>query len=390
MWPEDVKICDPSKLTVPCSKEILQLWRGRQQIGGASHTFRFSFFIEDKKLSTALYDLSQQASTAAPNTRIGSVAPLATAAPIGTLPVGGRLSPNTLTVSTAAPNTRIVSVAPLAIAAPIGTLPVGSTPVPNTRIGSVAPLATAVGGRLSPNGSTASTPAPNTKNIGSVAPLATAEPIRRVPALSIEGHLSPNALTSAHPSSTRPRLELETISTADPHMDPICPTPTSLTQTLIGSRDQSLDPPTVPNAPSVTMPTATSVDGPESDLPIVRKKGKQTARRSESYSSDPTTQDETVKRRRGPRKSTRNFALEDAMDRNSEGAAPSIISRNQSTSKGHHHRSNKKSAAHVVELQKACPKPRPITKQPGRQGPTSAEEQRNIEDGLFIRKSTRT
>jgi len=88
MWPEDVKIRDPSKLTVPCCKEILQLWRGRQQIGGASHTFRFSFFIQDKELSPAVYDLSQHASTPGPNSRnIGSVAPLATAAPDGGSPL---------------------------------------------------------------------------------------------------------------------------------------------------------------------------------------------------------------------------------------------------------------------------------------------------------------
>jgi len=164
---------------------------------------------------------------------------------------------------------------------------------------------------------------------------------------------------------------------------------------------------------------------PESDPPIVRNKGRQTAdgQSSPDYSTDPTTDDEAVQRRQGPRKATRNVALEDAMDRNSEGAAPSIITKKKSTSnllqkarpkpkritKQHrrqdatfaqdttdetvqHREGAAPSTTPVVEsnlLQKARPKPRPITKQPRQQGPTSAEEQRIMEDGLFLRKSTR-
>jgi len=209
MWPEDVKICDSRKLTVPCCKEILKLWRGRQQIGGASHTFRFSFFIEDKELSPSLYDLSQQSST----------------------------------------------------------------------------------------------PAPNTRNIGSVVALPTAVPNGRIPARPIRGRLPPNASTEAHLSSTAG------------HRD----------QTLIGSPDQALDPQTVSNAPQTVpnAPTPQPLDGPESDPPILKKKGKWAVHvQSDDYTTDPVTEDETVKRHRGPQ---RNLALEDAMDRNLEGAAPILL-----------------------------------------------------------------
>jgi len=267
--------------------------------------------------------------------------------------------------------------------------------------------------------------------VGSVAPLVIAAPDGRMPTPPVRVHLSPNDSRAAHPSSTRPSPEL-------------CPTPTSLTQTMIGSPDQPPDRPMDPNSPLVTP----FLDDPESD-PVVMKKGRRTAHvPSADYSTDPTTEDGAVKRRRGPRKPTRNFALEEAMDRNSEGATPSIIARKQSTSK-RDHRSNEKSTKSnlrqkarskpkritkqprrddstagedsnpttevktvkrrtvpqkptaleattstmlpVVEsnLQKGRPKPRPTTKQPQREGPLSPEEQRNIEDELFIRKSTR-
>jgi len=283
MWPEDVKIRDPSKLTVPCCKEILKLWRGQQQIGGASRTFCFSFFIEDKELSPALYDLSQQLST----------------------------------------------------------------------------------------------PVPNTRNIGSVAALPTTAPNGRIPARPVRGHLPPNASTEAHLSSTAG------------HMD----------QTLIGSPDQALDPQTVPNAP-----TPQPLDGPESDPPILKKKGKQAVHvQSDDYTTDPATEDETVKRCRGPQ---RNLALEDAMDRNSEGAAPISLQKawpkpKRITKKCRRQRptsaeeqgkidewedavDRNSDGATPIPPQKAHPKPKPVTKQLPRQGPITPEEQRNIEDGLFL------
>ena len=315
MWAEDVKICDPSKLTVPCCKEILQLWRGRQQIGGASHTFRFSFFLDDKELSPALYDLSPKASTAAPNTR----------------------------------------------------------------------------------------------NPGSAAPFTTAAPNRRNPTLPVRGRCSPTAPTTAHPSG----LELERSA------NPNAPLVTTATVT---SQEQA--PSTSPMLMNAPLPVTQPSDGPESDPPIVRKKGKQAGRVrrscSQNFSSDPATDNQTG-RSRSPRKTTRNIALEDAMDRNSEGAAASIIPRNQVTSQGCQQSNERATLLPGVEsnlLQKARPKPKPVTKQPRRQGPTSlveksslppkarpkpkpiakqpqrqlptsAEEQREIEDGLFIRKSTR-
>jgi len=190
MWPENIKICDPSKLTVACCKEILQLWRGRQEIGGAGHTFQFYFFIQDKELLPALYDLCQQAGTPPTNRRnvVGSVAPLVIAAPNG-----------------------------------------------------------------------------------------------RMPTPPVRARLSPNDSRVVHPSSTRPSPEL-------------CPTPTSLTQTMIGSPDQPPDHPMDPNLPLVTP----FLDDPESD-PIVMKKGRRTAHvPSADYSTDLTTEDGAVKQCRGP------------------------------------------------------------------------------------------
>ena len=315
MWAEDVKIRDPSKLTVPCCKEILQVWRRRQQIGGASHTFRFSFFLEDKELSPALYDLSPKASTAAPNT-------------------------------------------------------------------------------------------------GSAAPPAAASPNGRNPTLPVRGRCSPTAPTTAHTSG----LELE--RSANPNAPLV-------TTANVTSQEQA--PSTSPMLMNAPLPVTQPSDGPESDPPIVRKKGKQAGRVrrscSQNFSSDPATDNQTGRSRRGPSKTTRNIALEDAMDRNSEGTAASIISRHQVTSQGRQQSNERATVLPDVEsnlLQKACPKPKPITKQPRRQGPTSlieksslppkprpkpkpkpiakrpqqqlptsAEEQRDIEDGLFIRKSTR-
>ncbi|EDR07823.1 uncharacterized protein LACBIDRAFT_298027 [Laccaria bicolor S238N-H82] len=387
MWPEDVKIRDPSKLTVPCCKKILQLWRGRQQTGGASHTFRFSFFIEDKKLSPALHDLSQQGSTPAPSLRnIGSAAAVATPAP------NGRVSSNTSSTtrpSSTRPGPTISTADPHMD--PIGPTPSGTLigspdqPLDPAMVPNAALMTTAMG-----------TPAASTRNMGAVAALATA---------AANGRASPNASSGAHPAHfTSPML-----------------------------MDRGLP------------------DDPESDLPVVKKKRKQTARvQSEDYTTDPTTEDETVKRRKGPQKTTRNLALEDAMARNSgedavDGAAPILAQKARPKPKRitkQHRRQGPTSAEEQDEaatailppkarpkpkqtskqprrrgprsaeeqeniegledaadpnsrvaapnlLPKPRPKPKPITKQPPCQDPASVEEQRNIEDALFIRKSTR-
>ncbi|EDR06209.1 uncharacterized protein LACBIDRAFT_329028 [Laccaria bicolor S238N-H82] len=383
MWPEDVKIRDPSKLTVPCCKKILQLWRGRQQTGGASHTFLFSFFIEDKKLSPALHDLSQQGSTPAPSLRnIGSAAAVATPAPNGcvsstTRPSSTRPGP---TISTADPHMDPIGPTPSGTLIGSPDQPLDPAMVPNAAL-----MTTAMG-----------TPAASTRNMGAVAALATA---------AANGRASPNASSGAHPAHfTSPML-----------------------------MDRGLP------------------DDPESDLPVVKKKRKQTARvQSEDYTTDPTTEDETLKRRKGPQKTTRNLALEDAMARNSgedavDGAVPILAQKACPKPKRitkQHRRQGPTSAEEQDEaatailppkarpkpkrtskqlqrrgptsaeeqgnidgledaadpnsrvaapnlLPKPCPKPKPITKQPPCQDPASVEEQRNIEDALFIRKSTR-
>ncbi|EDQ98900.1 uncharacterized protein LACBIDRAFT_335564 [Laccaria bicolor S238N-H82] len=180
-----------------------------------------------------------------------------------------------------------------------------------------------------------STPVPSPRNIGSMAAVATAAP---------NGRVSSTTSSTMRPSSTRPG---PTISTA-------------------------------------VAALATAVPN------------------GEDYTTDPTTEDETVKWCKGPQKTTRNLALEDAMARNSgedviDGSAPILAQKARPKPKRitKHQQGNidgLEDAAHpnsrVAAPNLPHPKPKPITKQP-HQDPASVEEQRNIEDALFIQKSTR-
>lgn len=55
MWPSGVKVKDPSKIVLRDCLNIVTLWRQRQAHGGASHTFRFNFYINSEGLQPSIY-----------------------------------------------------------------------------------------------------------------------------------------------------------------------------------------------------------------------------------------------------------------------------------------------------------------------------------------------
>lgn len=55
MWPSGVVVQDPSRIVLGDCQKIVTLWRHRQAEGGATHTFKFNFYIHSEGLRPAVY-----------------------------------------------------------------------------------------------------------------------------------------------------------------------------------------------------------------------------------------------------------------------------------------------------------------------------------------------
>ena len=103
MWPSDVMVKDPSKITLPDCRKIIGLWRQRQAQSGASETFRFNFYIDSEGLQPSIYSITT------PPTRLFLLRP---SEPLYTM---GELN---MPAATPPPSTRGISV-PTATSPPI-------------------------------------------------------------------------------------------------------------------------------------------------------------------------------------------------------------------------------------------------------------------------------
>lgn len=94
MWPSGVMVQDPSKIVLSDCQKIVTLWRERQADGGASHTFKFKFYLNSQGLQPGIYPTFTP--TAAPIAAPTALAPTALT-PTALLPTAPIAAPAALT-----------------------------------------------------------------------------------------------------------------------------------------------------------------------------------------------------------------------------------------------------------------------------------------------------